>query len=561
MLRFKGILTVCVIICFLSFSGASMAEEAKAVPVDNFQQQINDLNNQIKTQNKNSEKLKKTVTDQQDQIKSLKKNLNRVYKQALEDTGQIEVQQQTAGDLKQTVSSQQEEIDKLKSNLAFVYKQTIKDTGMIEKYKLGNEVYLRSSYYDLQRDDVLLSNGMTDDEYENSFVNYFDLKFSAQPADELQFNATLTMYKLWGTWNSPESIRSSDFNYSSNPSDSGVKVKRAYVDYRPQWLGQHVNMTFGRLPTSDGYLTQYRYNRPSQTSYPDLGFNAESDGVAFTFYFDNPLAKSFNLIYARSEDDTDMYPFKDDPQGLEDIDFYAAQLNSNLSFLDNSVFTIQWLRVDNIRMTGDDVLRDSIDDYNMYYGGVLGYPMVTDLVFPQELGYVDKFTMQLNNDRLFDSPIDFFASVAWSKSHPNGDQVTANNMPPTIQSAIESLYLLSSDNQDSHSGWGFYTGLRYNFESQRWLNPKIGLEYFQGSEYWVGLNVAASDPYQKLNTRGSVWEIYWVQPCVENMLQFRTGYQLIDREHTESLFAGLYGAPDDTNEKDKLFYFSLDFMF
>ncbi|MDA3896908.1 MAG: DUF3373 family protein [Desulfobacteraceae bacterium] len=539
-----------------------MAEEAKAVPIDKFQEQINSLDNQIKAQNKNSEKFKKIVIDQQEQIKSLKKNLNRVYKQTIEDTGQIEVQQQTAGDLKQTVASQQEEIDKLKSNLAFVYKQTIKDTGMIEKYKLGNEVYMRSSYYDLQRDDVLFSDGTTDDEYENSFVNYLDLKFTAEPSDELQFNATLTMYKLWGTWNSPESVRSSDFNYSSTPSDSGVKVKRAYVDYRPQWLGQQVNLTFGRLPTSDGYLTQYRYNRPSQTSYPDLAFNAESDGAAFTFYFNNVFAKSFNLVYARSEDDTDMYPFKTDSEGLEDIDFYVAQFNSDLFFLDNSVFTLQWLRVDNIRMTGDDVLRDSIDDYNMIYGQVLGVaPSVTDLVFPQELGYVDKFTVQLNNDLLLDGPIDFFASVSWSKSHPNGDQVTANNMPSNIQGAIDSLYLLSSDNQDSQSGWAFYTGLRYNIESKLLRNPKVGVEYFDGSEYWVGLDIAASDPYQKLNTRGSVWEIYWVQPCVENILQFRTGYQMIDRDYTESVMAGLYGAPNKTDEEDSLFYFSLEFIF
>lgn len=478
------------------------------------------------------------------------------------DSGQTEAQNQTIGDLQRQLTEQQEEIDTLKSNLAFVYKQTIKDTGVIEKYKLGNEVYLRTSYYDLQRDDISLANGSTKDEYENAFVNYLDLKFSAEPTDELRFNATMTMYKLWGAWNSPESIRSSDFNYSSNPSDSGVKVKRAYVDYRPEWLGRHVNLTFGRLPTSDGYLTRYRYNRPSQTSYPDLGFNAESDGAAFTFYFDTPLAKSFNFIYARSEDDTDMYPFAEDPEGLEDIDFYAAQLNSNLPFLDNSVFVFQWLRVDNIRMTGDDVLRDAIDDYNMYLQLTgQGHLVVTDLTFPQELGYADKFTLQLNNDRLFDSPIDFFASVAWSKSHPNGDQVHANNLPPDIQAAIESLYLLSSDNQDSQSGWAFYTGVRYNIESSMLREPKIGLEYFQGSEYWMGLNVAASDPYQKLNTRGSVWEIYWVQPCVENMLQFRAGYQLIDREYTESLFAGLYGAPEKTDGKDKLLYVSFEFKF
>ena len=48
MLRFKGILYIGVIICFLSFSGVTISEEAKAVPVDKFQQQINSLNDQVK---------------------------------------------------------------------------------------------------------------------------------------------------------------------------------------------------------------------------------------------------------------------------------------------------------------------------------------------------------------------------------------------------------------------------------------------------------------------------------------------------------------------------------
>ena len=512
--------------------------------------------------------MKKTVDDQQVQIKTLKNNVSRVYKQTIEDTGQIEEQQEKAGTLQQTVSEQQAQIDTLKSNLAFVYKQSIRDTGIIEKYKLGNEIYFRSSYYNLSRDDINSVNGSTTDEHENAFVNYFDLKFSAEPMDELQFNATLTMYKLWGTWNSPDSIMSSDFGYSSSPSDSGIKVKRAYVDYRPQWLGHHVNMTFGRLPTSDGYLTRYRYNRPSQTSYPDLAFNAESDGAALSFYFENPLLKSVNLVYARSEDETDMYPFKKDLQGLEDIDFYVVQLNSKLFFLDNSQFAVQWLRVDNLRSTGDNLIRDGIDDYNALLQ-LKGYPpFATELIFPQELGYVDKYTVQVNNDRLFDGPIDFFASVSWSRSHSNGDQISVDgepldtaDLPEDFQPYTQYLYLLSPDNQDSHNGWAFYTGLRYNIESKRLRNPKIGVEYFDGSEYWVGLNIAALDPCQKLNTRGSVWEIYWVQPCVENMLQFRTGYQYIDRDYTESIMAGLYGNPEKTDEEDKLFYFSFEFMF
>jgi len=35
-----------------------------------------------------------------------------------------------------------------------------------------------------------------EDSYENAFVNLFDLKFSAHPVAEVQFNATISMYKL-----------------------------------------------------------------------------------------------------------------------------------------------------------------------------------------------------------------------------------------------------------------------------------------------------------------------------------------------------------------------------
>ncbi len=467
----------------------------------------------------------------------------------------IRRQQADIENLKKTVEEQQEQIQTLKQNIAFVYKQALADTGTIEKYSLASEAYLRSSYYALTRK----NNDTGTENNDNAFVNYFDLKFSAIPTEELQFNSTLTMYKLWGAWNSPQDVRSADFNYSSKPSDAGIRVKRAYVDYRPHWLGQSVNLTFGRLPTSDGYLTKYRYNRPSQTTYPDLAFNAESDGAALSFYFNQSMAQSLNLVYARSEDDTDMYPFQSDPNGLDDIDFYAVQLNSDLYFMDHSRLVFQWLRVDNIRVTGDDLIRDMIAFYQL---------PIASIQFPDSLGFVDKYTLQLDNERIFDWPLDFFVSVGWSRSNANGEQVRVNGsvldpaiLPPDLQPYTRYLYLVSTDNQNDESGWAVYTGLRYNVASEQFLQPKIGVEYFTGSQYWVGLNIAALDPYQKLNTRGDVVELYWIQPLVANRLQFRTGYQWIEREYTESLMAGLYGAPEETDQDDNLFYASFEYAF
>jgi uncharacterized coiled-coil protein SlyX len=534
----KWLIFVIAVICFLVSASYAQAQEdeTNASKVEMLQKKINKLNSK--------------VSDQEKEIYFLKQLVGKG------DIDDIELQDPASKELEKKNAEQDKEIEALKENLAFVYKQTIKDTGVIEQYKLGNEIYFRSSYFDMNR-----KNNLTGlENYENAFVNLLDLKFFAKPLDEVQFHGTLSMYKLWGTWNTPESVGSSDFNYSSKPSDAGVKVKRAYVDYRPHSLNDHVNITFGRLPTSDGYLTKYQNNRPSQSSYPDLSFNAESDGVAVSVYFDSFMLTSLNFIYARSEDDTDMYPYETDPLGLEDIDFYSIQLNSELSFLDESMLTLQWLRIDDVRVTGDDVIRDLTKFY---------MPQLADsLQFPESLGNLNKFTVQLDKENILDKQIDFFVSASWSETNPNKEQILIGGqpldpalLPPEIAPYMNYLYLGSSDNQTSETGWAVYTGVRYQLDTIKFKYPKIGVEYFKGSENWIGLNVAGLDPYQKLNTRGEVWEFYWIQPLVAPTLQCRLGYQKVDREYTSTLFAGLYGKPEKTDEEDSLFYLSMEFMF
>jgi len=500
------------------------------------------------------------------------KELERLQKQVNELNQKLEKQKNEAGDLEDQVTDQQEQIKTLKHHVTHVYKQTIKDAGLIEKYRLGNEAYLRSSYFDLNRED----NDANQEAYDNAFVNYFDLKFTAEPSEEARFHATLTMYKLWGTWNDPADVRAADFHYSNKPADSAVKIKRAYADYRPSWLNRRVNLTFGRLPTSGGYLTKYRYNRPALTTYPDLTFNAESDGAALTFYFNQSFAKSLNLVYARSEDDIDANPFLKDTGGLEDIDFYTVQLNNRLPFLDDSVCILQWFRVDNLRPTGDDAFKDNLNRILILNGTPTN--ALPNVQFPDELGYVDKYTFQLSNDRLFDWPLDVFASAAYSSTEPNGQKILVNGLPlnsealpPELNAALSRIqqgiygnagpYLGSADNEDGEDAWAFYAGLRYHLPFKKLHNPKIGLEFFNGSENWVGLNIAAVDPYQKLNTRGSVWEVYWNQPLVEKTLQMRTGYQFISRDYTESLLSGLYGEPKGIDRDDRMFYVSMEYVF
>lgn len=149
--------------------------------------------------------------------------------------------------------------------------------------------------------------------------------------------------------------------------------------------------------------------------------------------------------------------------------------------------------------------------------------------------------------------------MPYSWANPNGKSInyTIKGIPGKYD--IPGYYLVSSDNQEEKEGRAVYVGLRYNIDFAKLNNPKVGFEYNYGSKYWIGMDMGGLDPFKKLNIRGHVYEGYWIQPFVQNKIQLRLGYQYIDRDYTDSLFGGVYGAPQKIDEIDKVFYMSMDF--
>jgi len=127
------------------------------------------------------------------------------------------------------------------------------------------------------------------------------------------------------------------------------------------------------------------------------------------------------------------------------------------------------------------------------------------------------------------SDCNLFLSVAQSKTYPTDGQVAGAGLlwdtfhPEAKKSLI---------------GSAVYLGGRYDIKS---TGTKIGVEYNQGSQYWVGLVPAADDMWtSKLGTRGKVYEIYVIQdlntkPLMKNAKAFwRFGYQYYKFDYTGS---------------------------
>lgn len=118
--------------------------------------------------------------------------------------------------------------------------------------------------------------------------------------------------------------------------------------------------------------------------------------------------------------------------------------------------------------------------------------------------------------------------------------------------------MLSSDGEDSHTGWAIYTGLRYTIPVAALKHPKVGFEYNHGSRYWFSFTQGSIELYNKLATRGDVYDFYYIQPF-SKYLFLRAGYTLLDYNYTGSGWH--VGQPMDSDQELENLYLLFDCRF
>jgi hypothetical protein len=170
------------------------------------------------------------------------------------------------------------------------------------------------------------------------------------------------------------------------------------------------------------------------------------------------------------------------------------------------------------------------------------------------LGDMDLVGVHVQAPHFLGSDFDIFFSWGMNRSHANGNFV---RMPINDTISIP-LGLLSVDGTEDQTGWAVFTGIRYTTPFSSLNNPKIGFEYNHGSKYWFSFTQGSTEVYNKLATRGDVFDFYYIQP-LNKYLFFRTGYTYVDYEYTGSGWH--IGQPVETDQNMKNIYFLLECRF
>ncbi len=365
----------------------------------------------------------------------------------------------------------------------------------------------------------------------NNWSNRFRITMNAEVTETIKFHGRISAGGYWGDSDSGDIFfgRSQVFLGGQH---QGLGIDRFYIDWLPQGLPIPFALTVGRQPSSEGPPFEIRENTVRQSTYPALLFNGIADGIVATFGLDkythlqdNGLRFAYGKAYHSDSDSyLNPFPFLDDDE-TGDSNIYAAFFESKIPGLKDSLMVFSYARLQDLPTT--------------FFG-----PLEAKYFFKnQDIGDMDLWGVHLQAKNIRNSGLDLFFSYAGNHASPS---------EPT------SIGLLSWGNEEENDGYAFYTGLNYTLPLEPLNRPKLGFEYNYGSKYWYSMTVGCPDPFNKLATRGSVYDIYYIQP-VNKHLFFRAGYTRAEFDYTGS---GTYiGTPYPTDMSLDDIYLLMDVRF
>lgn len=435
------------------------------------------------------------------------------------------------------VQVEETRVGKVEQDVKAIYAgmDDIETRQLQDKINFGTELRTRVDTYVLQ-------DYPDDGEKEhdaNNWTNRFRINMDTEFAETLSFHGRLAMYKNWGdSDDATVTGMLNDANRVHQPNSSNLWVDRAYVDWIPKGLPVPVAVTIGRQPSTEGPPFEFKENRLRQSTYPALLFNGESDGVVATLGLERytgiaemGLRFGYSKFY-HSDDDNNTasaFPFLDDSEA-GDSNVFGFLFESELPGLPDSLAVLSLAKVRDLpsRMIGPVV-----DE-------AAGVPANRDL------GDMKIWGAHMQARNLLSSGMDLFFSYGGNQGRPNG------NVPWPFGG------LLTSDGRETRSGSAIYTGVRYAIPYELLNLPKVGFEFNHGSRYWFSMTMGATDIFNKLATRGDVYDLYYIQP-VNQYLFFRAGYMHVTYDYTGS---GLYlGEPVATNAILDNYYLLMDVRF
>ena len=519
----KRLIFVIIIFLFVSFNLYS-EEQNITIPLKDYKlllKKLNDLEKRVEQLEKEKKKVEyiekkvKSVEKAPEKIKIVEKQVKKV-KEDIDDIYDTmdEVETKTLKDRVNITGSLRTRMDNYKVNdkNRFDYK-SFKNDMMSGNIDPSGRKYFRK--------EKIKNN--------NSWSNRLRLNLSAEITKNLKFHGRVTVYKNWA--DSDKVVMYADPNRSKVPSDTTLKLERAYVDWIIPNKILPVAITFGRQPSGGGPPYEFKENSKRLATYPALLFDGEADGVVVTFgleKYTHIKNNGFRIAYGKGfQSDDDFNIYYDERGGLKDLNVLGLFFEGEIPGIEKSLFVFSYVR-------GFDFVNNPLDA-NI------------------NLGDMDLFGIHLQAENFLSSNFDIFLSTGMNISHPNDKFIPAS--PKTM---FMSGGLLDDDGRDSHKGYAVYTGFRYTIPFEGLKKPKFGFEYNHGSKYWFSFTQGSEELFNRLATRGDAYDFYYIQP-VNRYLFLRLGYTYIDYDY--SLSGWHLGKPTKLDNILRNYYFLIDCKF
>jgi hypothetical protein len=393
------------------------------------------------------------------------------------------------------------------------------------------------------------------------WTNKLILGMAAQPLDELIFKGSLGVYKYFGhnMTTAYNGFQNMDWYPNQTPSDATVRLREAYFLYLGDIDGMPWTASFGRRPSTDGFLTNLREDNALPASPIGHNINMEFDGASFKFDIGEKLdieGMYIKLCLGRGNSNangkyagftgfnganltmagmmTPSMPYYESAFDSANMDLAGimAQLYNDGQYKVMFNYFQGW------NMMGANFFRTSepgtpADPSDDTWG--MNLVDVGDLSGGALSIQVDGLSE--DNDFLFDTTV--FASFAWSKTDPQGVHNIFNPADPTGVTAMTEM--LGSPNGEM--GTSYYVGA--NFPCLVVDDARIGIEYNHGSKYWRSFTYGEDTLIgSKLATRGDAYELYYNLPLLGKNLTAQLRYTYINYDYSGSdMFFGSTGTP------------------
>lgn len=375
------------------------------------------------------------------------------------------------------------------------------------------------------------------------FTSRLRLDIKAKPTRSLSFVGRLSAAKVFGDstgvkwYNGGPNAVTMDGNVHTNGSDSALRVERAFFTYFGEVADVPYHLSLGRRPALGG--APFEFSRSSVVGGSPMahGINWQFDGASLGFRLADLTGipgADFKLCWGVGFESGvgsgNSYSMSYDTP-VDDMQFVGWI--ANLYETDTLKFTNMYAHASNVTdgftglvvlpftLNGMDFNGDGINEQYQINANKGGFISRTEPT--ANIGSIDIATL-LSEVKL--EQYGFFVDLALSHARPSG--LSSN---PMLQLSGADALLNSNGEQTDRTGYSVWAGLKTELPWQ----ATIGFEYNWGSQYWLGFTAGEDNPAgSKLATRGSVYELFYNQPMVENKLLLSIGAQYYDYEYSGS---------------------------